>query len=247
MLLSRTNYLMIALGLVLLVSLGDASTAQQRLGGLGRGQGRGTGRGPGGGWGDGIRGMGTVDLLRQDAVRKELELLDDQVADLENLGEDIREMMRAAVTRLREGREQGRPGRPQDMRQVFEPISTEAQDRLAEILLPHQMKRLNQLALQARLRGGGFAMLSPDVGQQLGITEQQRDQLREKAQSIEQDLRKEIAKLRRQAQDDLITLLTPEQQAKYRELIGAPFEFPPPRRPEGPPGGREGRPGGPVR
>jgi hypothetical protein len=184
--------------------------------------------------------MGTVELLRQDAVRKELELLDDQVANLEKLREDIREMMRDAINRLREGRDPDQPGPPPDMRQVFESVQARAQARLNEILLPHQMKRLQQLALQARLRGGGFAMLSPDVGQQLGITDEQREQLREKAQRIEADLRKKIAELRRQAQDELIALLTPEQQAKYRELVGPPFEFPAPQRPEGRPENRGG-------
>jgi len=187
--------------------------------------------------------LGPVELLRQEAVRKELELLDEQVTELEKLGEVLRDKMRNALSQSRDGRGEGRPLDPQAMRQILEPIGAEMQERLGEILLPHQKKRLNQLALQARLRGGGFALFSPDVAGQLGITEQQRDQLRDKSQQVEQDLRKKIADLRRQAQEELISLLSAEQQAKYRELVGAPFEFPAPQRQPGQPGGR-GRPGG---
>jgi hypothetical protein len=231
MLRASANFLIFSFALVVLLCLGDVVSAQPS-GGFGRAQGRSGGRGPGFGPGGGIPGMGTVELLRQDAVRKELELLDDQVANLEKLGEEIREMMRDAISRFREGRESDQAGGPPDMRQLIQSVQTRSQARLGEILLPHQMKRLQQLAMQARLRGGGFAMLSPEVGEQLGINEQQREQLREKAQGIEADLRKKIAELRRQAQDELIALLTPEQQAKYRELLGEPFEFPAPQRPQ---------------
>jgi hypothetical protein len=65
--------------------------------------------------------------------------------------------------------------------------------------------------------------------------------LRTKSEELERDLRKKIADLRRQAQDELLSLLTPEQQGKIREMVGEPFEFVEPERrpPNRGPGGAE--------
>ena len=124
-----------------------------------------------------------------------------------------------------------------DFRAAMEQSNQETRSELSKILLPHQLKRLEQLAMQMQTRGGGTAVLGGEVGQQLGVTEQQRAQLQPKVDEVERESRKKTAEIRRQAQDQVISLLTPEQQAKFRELVGEPFEFqiesPAPGRPFG--------------
>ena len=121
---------------------------------------------------------------------------------------------------------------------------------MEKILLPHQLKRLDQLSAQLRTQGGGMALLGGEVARDLGVTDQQREQLRTKVEEIEQETRKQEAELRRQVREKVIQLLTPEQQKKLKEMIGEPFTFEmqgPPQRP-GQPGGfgqPQGGPGGP--
>jgi hypothetical protein len=186
-------------------------------------------------------GMGPAALLQRSDVRAELELLDDQVEQLAELQETmqtrVRDRMREMGSRLRERGPEGAPdprggGLQGEFREFFEQINREQREQLAKILVPHQLKRLGQLEMQMRLRGGAMALLRGEVAEQLNITDQQREQLRAKAEEVERETRRKIAEIRRQAQEELISQLTPEQQAKIRELVGDPFEF----QTEGPPG-----------
>lgn len=236
---ARTKYLSLILGALVLVWCADAAIGQQP-GRFGRGQERGPGRGPGGpggARGPGFPGLGPFDLLQREDVRKELELLDDQLKDLGALQERMQNRMRELAAGMRERGGQGQDrgeGLRGGFRSAFETLNKEIQAELAKILLPHQSKRLQQLSLQRRMQGGGMAMLGGDVSQQLSITDAQRGELRDKAQEIEAELRRKIAELRRQSQDQILALLTPEQQAKFRDLVGVPFEFQDPPRPAGP-------------
>ena len=86
------------------------------------------------------------------------------------------------------------------------------------------------------------------MARDLGITDQQREQLRTKVEEIERETRKKEADLRRQAREQVIGLLTADQQKKLKDLTGEPFTFEmqgPPQRPDQP--GGPGQPGGPNR
>ncbi|HRX80368.1 MAG TPA: hypothetical protein P5307_14955, partial [Pirellulaceae bacterium] len=83
---SRLFTLSMALALVAIMTV--QVDAQQGRPQGGRGQG-GRGGAPGGGFG-GPGGGGKLGLLRIDAVKKELELLDEQSADIEKLNEELR-------------------------------------------------------------------------------------------------------------------------------------------------------------
>lgn len=136
-------------------------------GGRGGFQGRGGGF-PGGGFG-GPGGGGKLGLLRIDAIKKELELLDEQSADIEKLNEELRaqrsgdgpdfrnmtdEERRAAFEKLRAEREAlseaEREKQDEERRAEQRARQAEADAKLAEILLPHQMERLSQIELQTR-------------------------------------------------------------------------------------------------
>jgi Spy/CpxP family protein refolding chaperone len=181
-------------------------------------------------------GSGLADVLRRQDVRKELELLDDQVQKLEKLGESRRENMKQMFS----GMEKTSPEeRFQKMRELFQKAQQETEREIGRILLPHQMMRLRQLALQLRLRGGTAAVLN-ERAQELGLTAEQKQNLREKAAELDEQVQKKYAELRKQKQIELLKTLTPAQQAKWKDMVGEPFEF---RRPGQPPaGGDRGKP-----
>jgi hypothetical protein len=192
------------------------SAQAQPPGGFGRG-------GPGGGFGGGGGMMGgPLGLLQRKDVQEELELLEDQKTQLTAMGEKTRERMGEL---FRGGRGGGEGAERPDMREVFRKFSEETQAEVDKILLPHQSKRLKQLEVQNRMRGRMTGALEGETATQLGISEEQQTKLREKAQSLEQELRKKMAEIRKQMQDQLIAELSPQQRQQFNELVGDPFEF----------------------
>jgi len=182
---------------------------------------------PPGGFGGGFGGL--LEIVRRDDVRKEVRLSDDQSQKLDQLSRSRGEKMRRLLSGL-EG--VPREERFQKMRELFQRAQQETEKEIGAILQPPQMQRLKQIALQFRLQGGTFPVLN-ERARELKLTPDQKENLRKKAAELEEQVRRKIAQLRKQKQDDLIKTLTPEQQAKWKELVGEPFEF---RRPEQTPG-----------
>ena len=121
----------------------------------------------------------------------------------------------------------------------FEPDMAQAVIILAQSaggVVAHRLLILKQLehrAAQFQMQGvGGFARGS--LADQLGISEEQQQQIRDKARKLQQEMQKKM-------QEELLKELTPTQQAKLKELVGEPFVFEQEERqfpgPGGPPGG----------
>ncbi len=180
--------------------------------------------GRGGGMGS-FGGGGLIGVLMREDARKELELVDEQVTELQKLGEGMRGRMGEMFSGLRDIED--REERSAKFREVMEKAQEEIEKEIGKVLLPHQMKRAKQLAFQQRLRGGaGRALTSGgSLAEELGISESQQEKLRAANEKLEAELRQKIAELRNEAQDELLKVLTPQQQAKFKELVGEPFEF----------------------
>lgn len=218
MMVSR-KLLVTALAVVCIVSV-CVTTAVAQPGGRGRG-GRG---GPGGFFGGGFGGGGLSGVLMREDVRKELELVDDQVAELQKLAESRRGRMGEMFSGLRDIED--RDQRMTKMRELMEKAQAETEKEIGKILLPHQLKRAKQLAFQQRLRGGaGRALSGGPLADELGVTEAQQEKLRAANEKLQNELRQKIAELQKEAQEELLKILTPQQQAKFKELVGEPFEF----------------------
>jgi hypothetical protein len=220
-------------GLMLLTSVAMAQPQ-------GRGNRQG-GRGPGGGMFGGGGGMGKVMLLMRDDVRKHLDLLDEQVEDLQAAAQKSFQSMRNPDER--------------------DGAMKELDKTIGEVLLPHQMKRLDQISMQQQMRGGR-GLLSDDMVATLKITDAQKGKIEARQEQIRDELNKKIAELRKQYEGKILDELTATQRAKLKEMVGEPFElqqqergagfggFGGGRRPGGAPdgapqgGGRGGRRGG---
>ncbi len=146
MMVSR-KLLVMALAVVCVVSV-CVTTALAQPGGRGGRGGRGGGMAGGlGGGGGGLTG-----LLARPEVQKELELVPEQITDLQKLGEGGRDRMREMFSGLQDIED--REERMTKMRELMEKAQADLEKEISKILLPHQMKRLKQLAFQQRLRGG---------------------------------------------------------------------------------------------
>ncbi len=208
--------------------------AQGRRGGAQGGRG-GFGQGGAGGFGGGVFGMrggnSELQLLRRADVRKELDLLDDQIAELEDAGSGNE--MRSMFQELQDVPQEERRER---MQALMEEAQKKTQDKINDILLPHQATRLKQLSIQFAMQGRG-GVTSSAVADELGISDEQRGELLEKSRKLREEMEKKLA-------EQLLKELTPAQQAKLKQLTGKPFTFEqePPRQF----GGRGGAPGAPA-
>ena len=216
---SRTKWCLLFVALVGLTSVA-VSSAQDQQRDRRPGQG-----GPGGR--TGFFGGGSLMLLQREDVQEELELLGDQKKQLTELGEKAGQRMREAFASLRGGGGGGGGGNNDELRETMRKANEETQAEVEKVLLPHQSKRLKQLEAQMQMRGRGVlgGLADGNIAEKLGVSEDQREKLRDKARDLDAELRKKTAEIRKQLQDQLMASLSDEQRSQYKELIGEPFEF----------------------
>ncbi|MCC9608225.1 hypothetical protein LOC68_01055 [Blastopirellula sp. JC732] len=221
----------------LVVTISSVSLAQGP-GGPGGFGGRGPGGfgGPGGpgGFGGGGDEFG---LLMNPQVREDLEIPEAQFEEIQEIMTSVREKMREVfqgMGNFRDMTEEERTEFREKMQAKMAEVQAEVKADLEEVLLPHQLTRLKQIALQQQVaRGGGpgggsgaaNALTSDKVAELLGLTEEQLAELREKREEVAQELREKLLAAQKEAEEKLLSVLTPEQQAKWKELLGEPYEL----------------------
>lgn len=205
-------------GLTILLGASDAM-AQGR-----GGRGGGRGFGPPGGFG-GRGGGGIAGLLRRDDVRKELELTDEQMQDLEEVQSSGFEGMRELFQEMRDeglSREEMR----EKMMEVREEREAESKKDLEEILLPFQYKRLEQLSNQSAMRGNNArGLLDGPIAEKLKITDEQKEAMKSKAEKLQKELDEKVQKLRDKMREELLDELSSSQRKQFEEMMGESFTF----------------------
>jgi hypothetical protein len=159
-------------------------------------------------------------LVENRDVQIDLNLSDDQLASFADLAKKYADSVRGL-------------GFPElDKRKK---ANEAAQKRLGELLTPMQAKRLKQLEIQQR---GAGVLADPQVVKDLAITNEQRGDIITILQSFQtkwvaifqaakgnqQEIQKKLAPLHGELIAKVMTKLTPEQQAKWRDIAGPPFK-----------------------
>ncbi len=230
----------VALCFMLLVAVTSTDVAAQRGGGRG---------GPGGGFG-GMMGNSSMSLLGDSKVAEELELDEEQVDALDELQDDMRDVFRGTFSSMRERFREpdvDREALMEEIRGAIQEKMKTVDEKLEQVLLPHQMTRLSELTFQMQAQRGGTQGLlnNSKIKEELGITDEQIERVKEKAEEVKEQLEEKMAKARKDAQDEILSVLTPEQQTKIKEMMGESFAFEEGRGGfRGGRGGRGGRDGG---
>lgn len=207
---------------------GEGQAGEQRGGrqrGGGGGGDRGGRRGQGGGDGRGDRGgQGQPGVSELELERGEFfVLLQDPRGqrDSQDLSEEERQKIR------------------EERRKQAEERAKIEKAKLAEILMPHQMNRLEEIYIQVL---GVRALQDPDVVRKLGITTRQLEQIekvqtearernRSQMESLSQSgdreqIRERMTKLRKESDDKVLAVLTAAQRTKFAQMKGEPLELP---------------------
>lgn len=187
--------------------------------------------GPGGPGGRmGMR-MGSGWLLRAEAVQKELGVTEEQLKKLQEV--------------LEAGRPQG-GNQPdfanmtdeerQKFREEMQKRFAEQEKKVNEILDEKQQARLKQIGYQAGVARGN---VGEELMKSLALTEEQQGKVKALQDEINDAPQGEQAALREAFGGKLVELLTDDHKAKYKELLGEPFDVSQIRM-RGPGGGRRG-------
>jgi hypothetical protein len=147
---------------------------------------------------------------------------------------------------------QGPEGMPQQGNRDLEhpgpppvPVQDGMDMRIQEVLSEGQYKRLKELRLQ---RQGAMAVLRKDVADQVGLSDEERQQIRGMVEEMHEsmpredqmhpvgpdEMRQKMQDFHKQLNDKVLARLTAKERAKLEELCGKPFAFDEKWRPEPP-------------
>jgi hypothetical protein len=161
-------------------------------------------------------------------VRKELELVKDQDDQLSALYADNRLEERRILSKRERERVQAVPrGLPEvgPPDKELEALREQYDMKVAEILLPHQVKRLRQLDFQLRVRiESHIPLLSKTAANAIGLTDEKQEELHEAYLRESAVVREEKDRLYYEALDELIGSLSIDQQKRYHLLVGKRFD-----------------------
>lgn len=122
-----------------------------------------------------------------------------------------------------------------EFRERAEERARQEREKLAEILLPNQVKRLNQIFVQVQ---GVNALTDSQIASELKITDEQREkinavrqenqqaiveQLRELGQASAEDRRAKLAEFREESDKKVLAVLTEDQRKQFEEMKGEAF------------------------
>ncbi len=212
----RRTHLSTLIAVLMLAALGSAPAIAQ------------PGRG-GGGFDRGMGGVGA--LLMSEEVRNEVGIQEEQMEELTAMRDEIRDEMRERMQGLFQGfrdmSEEERQEARDNIRSQMQEIQADVEKRVGTVLTKSQLERLKQIDLQQQVqRGGTQSLLRGAVADKLGITEEQREQMRVKAQEEQAKLQEQIAKLQQEARDRVLSVLTDSQRAQLDEMMGKKFDMP---------------------
>ena len=168
-------------------------------------------------------------LLKNKSIQRELQISDEQIRGATDIMQGAQERMQTIVQgMLANRRPDGGLNIDRDsIKLIAEENSAEAREAIEEILKPAQLRRLRQLAYQIEIDrdGLGASLVKGRLGREIGVYEGQKEQILDRAEQIEEQLKLEIAALKAEARAALLAELSPEQREAAEELLGEYFAY----------------------
>lgn len=173
-----------------------------------------------------------------DELRKDLEIVDDQVKTVKKLAQDYqKEMMEFHMQNRDLGleiQELYQAGKHEEARQLSEEFQQKNQgfsqgymDKAKEILLPHQIERLQQIARQQRAKNsnqfGDEFGTAISLADEIGLSAEEKKRLVDAVKAARKEYYETVNAAKTKAKEKIMSSLTTDQQAKLNELLGDEF------------------------
>ena len=163
-------------------------------------------------------------MLGNPSVQKDLELVGDQLKEVQDMQATFAQQMKDQIGDITKG------GLSQDrlkeLPALMAKLKAQQREKMESMLLPHQIDRLRQVALQTHMKQAGTAgaLASKQVAEALGISEEQIEKMKARSKEINAKLAKDMEELKEKAKEELLGELTPDQRKKLNGLTGDKYE-----------------------
>lgn len=164
-------------------------------------------------------------LLNIPEIRQELDIMDAQMEEITQSRKDLEKQIREQVNKMMEGGFD--PSKAKEMAEIMRSQRAAIDEQISQQLLPGQVKRLREVALRLQMKQAGtVGMLGrKDIMEALEISPEQLEELKKKATSLDEELKKRMEELKKKAQAELLAELKPEQRKKLEEMLGKDFDY----------------------
>ena len=127
-------------------------------------------------------------MLSNPSVRKELELVDEQMQTIREVNSDFSKKLREAIGDL--SKDGFGADKASLLKDTIANIQAEKKNAINDLLLPHQQERLEQVALQMRMKSRGTASTlgSDKVKEALGLSDEQIKNLKKRSGELKLSL-----------------------------------------------------------
>lgn len=163
-------------------------------------------------------------MLNDSSVQKDLQLVDDQLKQIEEINAEFREKMKEKMSGLHGEDGKFQPDLAKDFTSFINDMQKQQEERISNLLLPHQLDRLKQVSRQTKMsRLGAEQALTKHLAEELGISPEQKSRIQKKSKQLQEDLVKKIAELKAKAKEELLQELSKDQRKKLEDLLGDEF------------------------
>ena len=164
-------------------------------------------------------------MINNPSVQKDLELVGDQLDKVRDLQKRQGEEMKEQLGMMQKGGSFDL-GNVEEFKSNMQRMREQHQSELQKLLLPHQVDRLHQIALQTHMRSAGTAgaLSNSKVAEALDLSDDQVKQLKDKSKQLNEDLQKKIEQLKQEMKKELLGVLNAEQREKLQEMTGEDYK-----------------------
>lgn len=173
-------------------------------------------------------------------LMEELEIADSQIEDLKKAGQEYQratqkhfakkqEDMMEIQKLFQEGKRKEAMEKSMEFQQAMFDIAKSKMDEVEKSLLPHQLARMKQIALQQTMKfqnpyGDEFG-LSLGLAAELRLNQAEKAKLDKVIREARQRYYEETKRLKQQAKQEILAALPPEKQQKLQEMLGDIYDF----------------------
>ena len=159
-----------------------------------------------------------------DQVQRELGLVENQIEVADRIISTAKEETRELLLRARDKNAKVARG---ELLALAIARKRVADDAIEEILLPEQLVRLRQIAFRIEVSHMGLAnaLTYGRLGEEVEIYENQVDSILVKGRDVTQRVTEEINAILKEAEDEILELLAPEQRKKAEDALGPFFQY----------------------
>ena len=161
-------------------------------------------------------------LAQNNGVQKEIELVDEQLAQMKEINEEFTKRTQELFAGIHGENGNIDLSNIGNLASTIKSIKKEKEDKMKEVLLPHQFARLKQISLQTQMKRNGQSTLlaNQDIVEALDLSEEQQEKIKERAEELKKELEEDIKELKEKSRQKLLKELTSDQRKKLEEMMG---------------------------